>query len=238
MKMTTKLLSIHLISHLALIPAVVYGTWWMWVLSLIWWQIIAATSISSGYHRYFSHRSFNVRKWYEIYSQVLALFANAGPVLTWAAAHRMHHAYSDTVKDPHSPKFKGFWRVYTSMWGYDVNIEKRFLKNLLDNKSVLFFYRHYFLLVFFVAVILTSINPLLLIFGLMIPIVFAFHGYGLINAVTHSSKQVSNNIIANVLTAGEGYHRYHHEDSKNWKIGKKWYHFDTGAWFIRIIKHD
>lgn len=238
MKMTTQLILVHSIAHLCLIPATYYGSGWMWVVSFVWWQIIAATAISSGYHRYFSHKSFNTGNWYQWYTQILAIFSNAGPILTWAATHRMHHAYSDTSKDPHSPKFKGFWKVYTNRWGYDVVIEKKFLKGLIDNKSVIFFYKNYFKLLALIAVIMFFIDPLVLVFGLAVPIVFAFHGYGLINALTHMGSQVSNNALANVLTAGEGYHRYHHNDSKNWKIGKKWYHFDTGAWFIGVIKYD
>lgn len=236
--MTTKLLLIHFIAHLCLLPAILYGEWWMWIASFLWWLFIAATSISAGYHRYFSHRAFTTGKWYEIYSQVLALFANSGPVLTWAATHRMHHAYSDTDRDPHSPKFKGFWKVYTNQWGYTVNIEKKFLKHLIDNKSVLFFYKHYFKLMSCIALLFLIVDPLLLVFGLTIPIVFAFHGYGLINAFTHRNNEVTNSALANVLTAGEGYHKFHHADGKNWKIGKKWYHFDTGSWFIKVIKYD
>jgi stearoyl-CoA desaturase (delta-9 desaturase) len=213
-----------------------YGEWWMWILSFAWWQIIATTSISSGYHRYFSHRSFIAPKWYEIYCQILALFANSGPVLTWASAHRMHHAYSDASLDPHSPKFKGFWKVYTNQWGYSITIKRKFLKNLIDNKTVLFFYRYYFKLQFVIFTIFLIINPMLFIFAVALPIVFAFHGYGMINAVTHRKGSASNSIIANLLTAGEGYHKFHHEDSKNWQIGKKWYHFDIGSWFIKGIK--
>jgi stearoyl-CoA desaturase (delta-9 desaturase) len=236
MQPTTKLILVSLIAHICIIPAVLWGLWWMWLLSFLWWQFIAITSISSGYHRYFSHRTFNASKFYEIYCQFLAIFANSGPVLTWAASHRMHHAYSDTSKDPHSPKFKGFWQVYVNHWGYTVSIKRRFLSNLITNDSVVFFYKNYFKLQILVGILLFVVNPMLFLFAMALPIVFAFHGYGLINAYTHINGSASNSIIANILTAGEGYHKFHHEDSKNWKIGKKWYHFDTGAWFIKFIK--
>jgi len=237
MTQTTKLLFIHFICHLLLIPAILYGEWWMFLGSFIWWQFVAATAISSGYHRYFAHRAFKVGAWYKWYSQIVALFANPGPVLTWASTHRMHHYYADTEKDPHSPIWKGFWKVYTSYWGNDISfIERRALSKLLNDKSVKLFYRHYFIFITILAVILISIDPLLFIFGYAVPVVFAFHGYGLINAWTHKTGKPTNSALANIFTAGEGWHLNHHEDPSNWKIGKTRWQLDTASYFIRAIK--
>ena len=38
--------------------------------------------------------------------------------LWWAAHHRMHHQYSDTEKDPHSPIAHSFWRSHIG-WAMD-----------------------------------------------------------------------------------------------------------------------
>jgi len=238
MKATTKLVAVNTLAHISIIPAVIYGQWWHWVLAFLWWQVIATTSISSGYHRYFSHNAFSTGRWYEYYAQFLGIFANAGPAITWASSHRMHHAYSDTDRDPHSPKFKGFFTVYTNFWGYSVEIDRKFLKNLSNRPSLVFFYRNYFKLMVAVALAMLIIDPMFLLFGMAMPMVFAFHGYGLINAWTHRGGSASNSILANLLTAGEGYHKFHHEDGKNWRIGRRWYHFDLGAWFIKLIKTD
>ena len=233
---THKLLSIHILCHIALIPAFMYGELWLFLMSFIWWQFIACTSISSGYHRYVSHQSFKTGNWYIWYLQFMALFANPGPVLTWAATHRMHHRYSDTEKDPHSPVIKGFWKVYTHMWGNDEIIEKKMLKGLLDNRSIRFFYKWYFHILFAVAGVMLIIDPLLLLFGLCVPIVFAFHGYGLINTIPHMTGEAKNSVISNILTGGEGWHANHHADSSNWRIGQKWWQLDPSAAFIKLIK--
>ena len=235
MSRTTKLICIHALCHIGLAFAVVYGEAWMFLFSFIWWQAIAITAISAGYHRYFSHNAYQAPAWYPVYAQIVALFANPGPVLTWASAHRMHHAYSDTDKDPHSPVYKGFWRVYASMWGNDVTIERRMLRGL-KTPSTQFFYRHYFKLSLSVAIILTIIDPMLLLFVYCVPVVFAFHGYGLINTITHIQGFPKNSVIANILTGGEGWHANHHADSKNWRIGKHWWQLDPGAAFIKLIK--
>ena len=237
MNNTTKLLTFHGLCHLMLIPAFMMGELWMFVASFFWWQWIAATSISAGYHRYFSHKSFKTGDWYRWYVQAMALFSNPGPVLTWASTHRMHHAHSDTEQDPHSPKYKGFWRVYMNTWGNQVTIKRKYLKDLLKDNSVSFFYKHYFKLLTALAVILFVIDPLLLVFGLGVPVVFAFHGYALINAWTHRSGQPVNSWLANIFTAGEGWHENHHKESYNWRIGWQWWQLDTAAWFIRLIKY-
>lgn len=215
----------------------IYGEWWMFVAGFMWWQFIAATSISAGYHRYFSHNAFKTGAWYPYYVQWLALFANPGPVLTWASAHRMHHFYSDTEKDPHSPIYKGFWKSYLSMWGDDISyIEKRALRNLSNRPGVKFFHRHYFVLLYALAIVLFVIHPLLFLFGLALPIVFAFHGYGLINAFVHRKGHATNSALANILTGGEGWHENHHRRPGAWRIGETKWQLDPGAWFIKAIK--
>lgn len=235
---TTKLIAINVIAHLLIIPGIIYGTWYMWVLSIIWWQLIVATSIASGYHRYFSHNAFNTHKAFELYVQIIGMFANAGPVLTWASTHKMHHAFSDSPNDPHSPVYKSFLTVYCNTWGHSTTINRKFLKKLISNKSLLFFYRYYFRILLCILVGLMLINPLLLIFGFAIPVVLAFHGYGLINAYGHKNGYPSNNILVSIFTAGEGQHATHHKYPRNWKIGSKWYHFDISSVFIKLIKYN
>ena len=65
--------------------------------------------ITAGYHRYFSHRSYRLNRFWQF---VMAFggttAAQKGP-LWWAAHHRDHHRYSDTERDVHSPTQKGFW---------------------------------------------------------------------------------------------------------------------------------
>ena len=36
--------------------------------------------------------------------------------ISWSGVHRMHHAYADTSKDPHSPNFKKWYQILFSSW--------------------------------------------------------------------------------------------------------------------------
>lgn len=236
MENTTKLLLNHIFCHLMIVPAIIYGEWWMLIASFLWWQIIAIVAISGGYHRYYSHGSFKANVWYQYVVNILGIFSGAGPVLSWVGAHRKHHANSDTDQDPHSAKFKGFWTIYLNRWGYDVSIERKFLKGVLGNKIVRWFYENYFKLNVAIVVILFIIDPLLMIFGYAMTVIFAFHGYSILNTLGHRGGNPRNTWVGNILTAGEGWHANHHKNGKDYRIGKAWWQFDPTARFIEVIK--
>ena len=64
--------------------------------------------ITAGYHRYFSHRSYRLNRfWQFVFAFAGLTCAQKGP-LWWAGHHRNHHKFSDTRRDIHSPR-DGFW---------------------------------------------------------------------------------------------------------------------------------
>jgi len=238
MENTTKLLINHSFCHLMLIPAFLYGEWWMFLASFIWWYVIAIVAISGGYHRYYSHNSFRAGPWYPYAVNLLGLFAGAGPAMTWAATHRQHHAYSDTKDDPHSHSVKGIWSVYVNTWGYGFRIKRRFISKLLQDRLLRFFHKYYFHFNIAIIVLFALIDPLFMIFGYALPVVFAFHGYGILNVLGHKGAKPNNSWIANILTAGEGWHSNHHRRANSYEIGQRWWQIDPTKWFIRLIKLD
>ena len=222
MENTTKLILNHIFCHLMLIPAFMYGELWMFVASFFWWYTVAIVAISGGYHRYYSHNSFKVGKWYEYVVNVLGMFAGAGPALTWAGTHRQHHAFSDSEDDPHSSTFKGMWAVYVNTWGYDFKIKRKFIKHLFKNPILRFFHKYYFKLNVAIIIGFTLIDPLFMIFAYAMPVIFAFHGYGILNILGHTGAKPTNSWVANILTAGEGWHENHHKRAYSYEIGQKW----------------
>lgn len=236
MENTTKLILNHIFCHLMLIPAFMYGELWMFVASFFWWYTVAIVAISGGYHRYYSHNSFKVGKWYEYVVNVLGMFAGAGPALTWAGTHRQHHAFSDSEDDPHSSTFKGMWAVYVNTWGYDFKIKRKFIKHLFKNPILRFFHKYYFKLNVAIIVGFTLIDPLFMIFAYAMPVIFAFHGYGILNILGHTGAKPTNSWVENILTAGEGWHENHHKRAYSYEIGQKWWQFDPTKWFIKLIR--
>src|SRR5581483_7914483 len=72
----------------------------MLLLGMYWASHIGA---GLGFHRYFSHRSFQTSQPVKALLAILGSMAVQGPVVQWAAAHRRHHNFSDREGDPHSP---------------------------------------------------------------------------------------------------------------------------------------
>src|SRR5437016_6437343 len=61
-------------------------------------------------HRYGAHRQFTMSKGWERFFHFLTFVSQNSSYLNprgYAILHRMHHAYSDTERDPHSPKTYG-----------------------------------------------------------------------------------------------------------------------------------
>src|SRR5436305_523490 len=99
----------------ALLTAVPFA--WGWGLS--WTDVtlfavfycVSGLGITVSYHRYFTHGSFKAKRWLRVALAIAGSTAVQGPVITWVADHRRHHAFSDRDGDPHSP-----WAFGTSPW--------------------------------------------------------------------------------------------------------------------------
>lgn len=69
------------------------------------------------HHRYGAHRMFTMSKFWERVFHLSAWLTQGASYLqprAYAILHRMHHAYSDTDKDPHTPR--RFGNVFSMMW--------------------------------------------------------------------------------------------------------------------------
>jgi stearoyl-CoA desaturase (Delta-9 desaturase) len=114
---------------------------------------VTLTGVTVGYHRYFTHRSFKAPRGVRIALAILGSTAFQGPVITWVADHRRHHAFTDKEGDPHSPWLfgtgpvavaRGFWHAH---FGWMVNHDRtnpaRFAPDLLADPDVVRVDRHF-----------------------------------------------------------------------------------------------
>ena len=95
------------------IPFIALGfvAWQLWEKALHWHDIVVflatyiplTLGITVGFHRHFTHRAFKTKKWVRATLAALGSAAIEGPVISWVADHRKHHAFSDRHGDPHSP---------------------------------------------------------------------------------------------------------------------------------------
>jgi stearoyl-CoA desaturase (delta-9 desaturase) len=200
-------------------------------------------------HRYASHGAFSMSKFWERFFYILAYIGQGSSYVSprvYAIMHRMHHAYTDTDKDPHSPSydknaFSMMWRTrnFTSaLFNGKYPTEERFLKNLPDwhNMDRL---AHFwpsrigwilFYILFYVKFAPSAWWYLLIpIHIVMLPLHGAVinwfaHKYGTIN---FKMKNTSRNLIPmDLFLLGEAYHNNHHKNPSATNFGIRWFQVD------------
>ena len=65
--------------------------------------VLTGLGVTLGFHRLLTHRSFQTYKPVQYALATLGSMAVQGPVMSWVADHRKHHAHTDQEGDPHSP---------------------------------------------------------------------------------------------------------------------------------------
>jgi stearoyl-CoA desaturase (Delta-9 desaturase) len=96
-----------------LLPFLALGlvVWQLWDRALHWHDltvfaivyVATGLGVTVGFHRYLTHRSFATSRHLRAVLAALGSAAIEGPVISWVADHRKHHAFSDREGDPHSP---------------------------------------------------------------------------------------------------------------------------------------
>jgi stearoyl-CoA desaturase (delta-9 desaturase) len=197
-------------------------------------------------HRYYSHNSFefknNILKWF---FTLLAVLSGRGSPLGWVYLHRKHHAYSDTEKDPHSPKFLGY-----KIFGFDhykkqekESMQIFMVKDLMTEEQ-LFIHKWYIAIVLSFVMLLAYINIEILYFVWVLPVFlvqlsqnnFNYFGHmsGYRNFATRDDSK--NNIWLFPFILGEAWHNNHHNDPKNSSTSVRRFEIDPIYWFISVIK--
>jgi len=197
-------------------------------------------------HRYFSHKSFEFKndmlKWF---FTLLAVLSGRGSPLGWSYLHRKHHAYSDTEKDPHSPKFLGY-KIFG--FGHYKKQEEEpmqiFLVKDLMTKEQLFIHKWYMAIVLLFVFALAIINLELLYFIWILPAFlvhlsqnnFNYFGHtgGYRNFVTKDDSR--NNIWLFPFILGEAWHNNHHANPKDCSTQVKDKEYDPVMTIISIVK--
>lgn len=198
-------------------------------------------------------------KFWEKFFFLFTFFAQGSSYLSanaYGILHRMHHAYTDTEEDPHSPShshnlFEMMWEtrlIYNKIVAREIDIEPRFLKGLPEWTALDKFASNYIvrvswglLYVAFYAAFAPSFWWFLLlpIHFLMGPV----HGV-IINWFSHTigyrnfqTEDTSTNYLPlDVLTMGEGYHNNHHKHSARANFGGvRWHEFDPTYFIIRVL---
>lgn len=210
-------------------------------------------------HRYAAHGSFTMNRFWERFFFVFSYITQGSSYMSaraYAIMHRMHHAYTDTEQDPHSPKFSSnifsmMWRtrnIYAEIVHGRYPIESRFLKNLphwgwFDRWANSRLSRILWIAAYVTFFFLFSPSYW---WFLLIPVVVtmgAFHGavinwfahkYGYINFRLKNTSR--NLLVVDVLMLGESYHNNHHKNPSSVNFGRRWHEIDPVYPVVLLLK--
>ncbi len=213
---------------------------------------VTGISITGGYHRLYSHRTYKASKPLELFYLLFGAAALQNSVLFWADDHRRHHLYVDTEKDPYNAR-RGLWFSHMAWILYKDSYKERDIATIPDlakNPFVMWQHKYYWLLVVLMGFGLPTLVGYFMgstlggfIFGGILRIVVVHHLVFLINSLAHywGSQTYSDDNTARdssliaLLTYGEGYHNFHHAFEADYRNGVGWFNWDPTKWFILIM---
>lgn len=216
---------------------------------LVWLAItygVRMFAITAGYHRYFSHRSFKLNRVSQFVLAFLAQTSAQMGVLWWAAHHRVHHRYSDTGEDIHSPVCRSLWWSHigwllaSESGGYDSRIMRDFEK--FPELRLLNKYHRAPAILFGAAVFAAGGYPVFL-WGFVVSTVLLWHCTFSINSLAHvwgsrpfeTRDQSRNNLFLALITLGEGWHNNHHQFMSSARQGLQWWEIDMTYYVLKIL---
>ena len=222
--------------------------------------IILGHGITIGYHRLFTHRSFEANRPLKITLGVLGTLAFQGSIIGWVADHRRHHRYADRPGDPHSPLWKdntpllgigGLWHAHLG-WCCNVDATSRehYAADLLADRDIVWIDRLFVPLAIATFAIPFAIGYMwdgwagavtaVLCAG-FVRVGITLNGTWSVNSFCHrfgkrpfATRDVSTNCAPlAIITMGEAWHNNHHAFPRSARHGFGPRQLDSSA---RIIK--
>lgn len=224
---------------------------------------LTGLGITVGFHRLFTHRSFQTVRPLRYLFAVLGSMAVEGDLLAWVADHRKHHQFSDQPGDPHSPhagRGEGWRDAVAGLWhahlGWLLSHEgraakQRYCPDLLQDRGLVLIARAFLPLVA-LSLLLPALAGWLwlggwrgalggLLWGGAVRIFLLHHVTFAINSLCHFfgrrrflSGDESRNVWWLALASfGESWHNNHHAFPTSAFHGLRGRELDPGGWLIR-----
>ncbi|MDE2492252.1 MAG: fatty acid desaturase [Elusimicrobia bacterium] len=215
--------------------------------------VLTSIAVTGGYHRYYSHKSYECSKAVQLFYLVFGAAAVENSVLNWASDHRVHHRFVDTPEDPYNILRGGLYAHMGWIFYKDTRDRDRRYANVPDlRKDPLVMWQHRWylpLVVLFTFALPTWLGLLYgrpvggLLWGGFLRVVLVHHTTFFINSLAHlyGEKPYSLKDTARdswwlaPLTFGEGYHNFHHKFQADYRNGIRWWQFDSTKWWINVL---
>jgi stearoyl-CoA desaturase (Delta-9 desaturase) len=248
--------------------------WQVWNEALRWSDVIVflicyvatALGVTVGFHRLFTHRAFKAKQWVRGTLAILGSAAIEGPIISWVADHRKHHAYADVEGDPHSPHvdhghgwkgaFRGLWHAH---WGWlfihtHRGNKKRYAPDLLADPLIRWVDRTFVLWVTVGLLVPAGLGYLIggtwqaaltgLLWGGLVRLLVVHHVTYSINSLCHffgrkdfdTGDESRNLLWLSPFTFGESWHNNHHAFPTSYRHGLRVWQLDISAGVIWLLE--
>lgn len=226
--------------------------WWGYVVVALVLTHITIAAVTIYLHRHSAHRALDLHPAVSHFFRMWLWLTTGMTTKAWTAIHRKHHAKCETEEDPHSPQILTLKKVLLE--GAEL------YRKEAKNKETLEKYGHgtpddWLERNVYTASDKGGVSVMLvidiLLFGpvglaiwavqmLWIPVTAA----GIINGVGHyfgyrnfEAEDASTNIVPwGILIGGEELHNNHHAYASSARLSNKWYEFDIGWLYIRLME--
>jgi len=226
--------------------------WWGYVLVALALTHVTIAAVTIYLHRHQAHRALELHPIVSHFFRFWLWLTSGMVTKQWAAIHRKHHAKCETPEDPHSPQVLGLKKVFfegaelyraesknqETMDKYGAGTPDDWLEHKVYSgnsaKGI----------VLMAVINIALFGPIgLTIWAVQmawIPVTAA----GIINGVGHfwgyrnfTCEDASTNISPwGILIGGEELHNNHHAYGSSAKLSNKWYEFDIGWMYIRMME--
>ncbi len=236
--------------HLGALAALFMFSWQGLLAAVALWWISGSLGIGMGFHRLLTHRGYKTPKWVEYFLTVCGLLTLEGGAIDWVATHRIHHAFTETDGDPHTPRDGKWWAhmgwIFTgTAQQHGDAVLRRYAPDLMKDSVHVWLNR-----LFYVPVILTGVLLLafggwsVLFWGMFLRTTLGLHATWLVNSATHlwgkrrfeTTDDSTNSWWVALLTFGEGWHNNHHAHPVAARHGLRWYEIDMNWYGIRTLQ--
>ncbi|MGH2787193.1 MAG: acyl-CoA desaturase [Actinomycetota bacterium] len=226
--------------------------------------VVTGLGVTVGYHRLFTHRSFEAVAPVRLGLAVAGSMAVEGSIITWVADHRRHHAFADKEGDPHSPHLeveaglrgmlRGLWHAHIGwLFAKEKTTAERWAPDLLKEPGISRIDRLFplwsllsFTLPALIGLVVTrslwgAVTAFL--WGGLARVFFLHHVTWSINSICHyygrrpfeTTDESTNNWLLSLVSFGESWHNNHHAFPSSAVHGINRWQVDISAGVITLL---
>lgn len=225
--------------------------WWGYIVVALVLTHITIAAVTIYLHRHQAHRALELSPLPSHFFRFWLWLTTGMVTGEWASIHRKHHAKCETAEDPHSPQTRGIRKVLlegAELYRAEANNKEtlaRYGHGTPDDWLERNVYRHSVVGVSLMLIIdVIAFGALGLTIWAVQMMWIPIWAAGVVNGLGHyvgyrnyDCADASTNLLPwGILIGGEELHNNHHSFATSAKLSSKWYEFDIGWMYIRILE--